>query len=59
MPAASVPAAPLVVASITIASAGNPTGTGALTVINTATNVASTPIKVDADPGAVRAVLRP
>lgn len=53
VPAASMPAAPLVVASTTIASAGNPTGTGALTVINTSTNVASTPIKVDADPVAL------
>jgi len=48
-----MPAAPLVVASTTIASAGNPTGTGALTVINTSTNVASTAIKVDADPVAL------
>jgi DNA-binding beta-propeller fold protein YncE len=52
-PAASMPGAPLVVASATIASAGNPTGTGALTVINTSTNLASTPIKVDADPVAL------
>ena len=51
--ATSVPAAPLVVASTTIASAGNPTGTGVLTVINTASNVASAPIKVQADPVAL------
>jgi hypothetical protein len=50
--ATSVPA-PLVVASTNFGSAGNPTGTGTLTVINTANNVASTPIKVDADPVAV------
>jgi len=53
MAAASMPAAPLVVASTSISSAGNPTGMGALTVINTSTNVASTPIKVDADPVAL------
>jgi hypothetical protein len=45
--------APLVVASTTISSGGGPTGTGLLTVINTASNVASTPIKVDADPVAL------
>ena len=53
MAAASMPAVPLVVASATVANAGNPTGTGALTVINTATNVASTPVKVHADPVAL------
>ena len=51
--AASVPAAPLVVASTTIASAGNPTGTGVLTVIDAASNVASAPIRVQADPVAL------
>jgi hypothetical protein len=48
-----MPAAPLVVASTTFASAGNPTGTGVLTVINTASNVASAAIKVRADPVAL------
>jgi len=51
--AASAPAAPLVVASTTIGSGGGPTGTGALTLINTASNVASTPITVHADPVAL------
>jgi hypothetical protein len=51
--ATSVPTAPLVVASTTISSAGNPTGTGTLTVINTASNVASALIKVQADPVAL------
>ncbi len=46
-------AAPLVVASTNFGSAGNPTGTGTLTVINTANNVASAPIKVNADPVAL------
>ena len=51
--ATSVPAPPLVVASTTIASAGNPTGTGVLTVINTSSNVASAAVKVQADPVAL------
>jgi hypothetical protein len=51
--ATSVPAAPLVVASTTILSNGGATGMGALTLINTANNVASAPIKVRAFPVAV------
>jgi hypothetical protein len=50
--ATSLPA-PLVVASTTISSDGGGTGTGTLTVINTANNVASAPIKVHAFPVAV------
>jgi hypothetical protein len=51
--ATSVPVAPLVVASTTILSNGGATGMGALTLINTANNVASAPIKVHAFPVAV------
>jgi hypothetical protein len=51
--ATSVPAAPLVVASTTILSNGGATDMGALTLINSANNVASAPIKVHAFPVAV------
>ena len=51
--ATSVPIAPPVVASTTILSNGGATGMGALTLINTANNVASAPIKVHAFPVAV------
>ena len=45
-----MPSASLVVASTGFSSAGGPTGTGEITVVDTSDNVGSAPLKLDADP---------